>query len=102
MRFEKVVLAGTAWLLGTAWSQEPSAGNWYLSGRVLLEDGTKPSQPVTIEAACNGTVYVAARTDKRGEFSFRLGLTANRGLQDATVGRVDGAAAPCRSKMIMS
>ena len=65
--------------------------NWYLSGRVVLEDGGAPPSRVDVLCVCNGSVYVSAHTDRRGEFGFRLGISSNRGLQDASVGQSDGA-----------
>jgi Flp pilus assembly protein TadD len=64
---------------------------WYLSGRVILEDGWPPSERVDIETICNGQPYVAAHTDKMGLFSFRLGAPGNRTLQDASVGSAEGS-----------
>ncbi|HTQ53585.1 MAG TPA: hypothetical protein VMI94_03940 [Bryobacteraceae bacterium] len=59
---------------------QPSAAvlnrNLYLSGKVVLEDGTPPPQPVTIERVCGGAPRALAYTDQRGEFSFQLGHTA--------------------------
>jgi tetratricopeptide (TPR) repeat protein len=64
---------------------------WYLTGRVVLEDGWPPDERVDIETVCNGQPYVAAHTDKMGQFSFRLGAPGNRALQDASVGSADGS-----------
>ena len=64
---------------------------WYLTGRVILEDGWPPDERVDIETICNGQPYVAAHTDKMGLFSFRLGSAGNRSLQDASVGLADGS-----------
>jgi tetratricopeptide (TPR) repeat protein len=55
----------------------------FLSGRVMLEDGTAPTQQVTIERVCNGVPRAEGYTDSKGYFSIQLG--AERGmLQDAS------------------
>jgi tetratricopeptide (TPR) repeat protein len=54
----------------------------YISGRVLLENGTAPSEPVTIERVCNGAVRKQGSTDSKGSFQFHL--DQNRGFQDAS------------------
>ncbi len=45
----------------------------FLSGKVVLEDGTPPPDSVTIERVCNGVVRPEAYTDSKGRFSFQLG-----------------------------
>ena len=57
----------------------------FLSGRVMLDDGTEPHERASIERVCNGRVRREAYTDSHGQFSFQLGLET-RGFQDATVG----------------
>jgi tetratricopeptide (TPR) repeat protein len=57
----------------------------FLSGRVMLDDGTEPQDRASIERVCNGRVRREAYTDSHGQFSFQLGLDT-RGFQDATVG----------------
>jgi tetratricopeptide (TPR) repeat protein len=76
---------------GTAAGQNAQNISWYLTGRVILEDGRPPEERVDIVTTCNGQPYVAARTDKMGTFSFRLGAAGNRALQDASVGSADGS-----------
>jgi tetratricopeptide (TPR) repeat protein len=39
----------------------------------MLDDGTPPPDPVTIERVCNGSPRAQAYTDRKGRFSFRLG-----------------------------
>lgn len=74
-----------------AFGQTAPGAVWYLTGRVILEDGVPPGDRVDIETICNGQSYVAAHTDSRGFFSFRLGAAGNRTLQDASVGLADGS-----------
>ncbi len=57
----------------------------YLSGKVMLDDGTPPPGPVTIERVCNGNARAQGYTDSKGRFSFQLGQTQGI-LQDASVG----------------
>jgi tetratricopeptide (TPR) repeat protein len=55
----------------------------FLSGRVALEDGTAPSEPVVMQTVCNGVPHSEGYTDTKGYFSIELG--ANRGvIQDAS------------------
>src|SRR5579859_4765596 len=56
----------------------------FLSGKVMLDDGTPPSEPVTIERVCNGNPRAEAYTDSKGRFSFQLGQTQGV-MQDASM-----------------
>lgn len=56
----------------------------FLSGKVMLEDGTPPPESVTIEMVCNGQVRPQAYTDSKGRFSFQVGQQGNV-LMDASV-----------------
>ena len=58
-------------------------GSIYLSGNVLLDDGTPPPEPVTIERVCSGAPRAQAYTDHKGRFSFQVGHTAGV-IQDAS------------------
>src|SRR5579862_315571 len=60
-------------------------GNLYLTGKVMLDDGTPPPEPVTIERVCNGTPRAQGYTDQKGRFSFQIGQTSGV-LQDASEG----------------
>jgi len=55
----------------------------YLSGKVVMEDGTPPPEPVTIERVCDTSARAQAYTDQKGRFSFQIGQTAGV-LQDAS------------------
>jgi tetratricopeptide (TPR) repeat protein len=50
----------------------------FISGRVMLEDGTPPPEPATIETVCNGNPHGEGYTDSKGYFSVELG--ARRGI----------------------
>jgi tetratricopeptide (TPR) repeat protein len=55
----------------------------FISGRVMLEDGTAPGDPVTIETVCNGAPHAEGYTDVKGYFALELG--ARHGvIQDAS------------------
>jgi TolA-binding protein len=57
----------------------------YLSGKVVLDDGTPPPEPVTIERVCNGQPRPEAYTDTKGRFSFQLGQNTGM-MADASYG----------------
>jgi tetratricopeptide (TPR) repeat protein len=57
----------------------------FLSGKVMLDDGTPPPDPVVIERVCNGVPRPEAYTDFKGHFSFQLGQNMNV-MPDASVG----------------
>jgi Tfp pilus assembly protein PilF len=95
---------------GTGTGQQPSGGRSrspfeeqnrtdrferpvFLSGRVMLDDGTPPPEPVTIERVCHGQVRPEGYTDSRGRFSFQLGQQNNT-MMDASVGGLAAAGPP--------
>jgi tetratricopeptide (TPR) repeat protein len=55
----------------------------FISGRVMLEDGTAPSEPVVIETVCGTTPRAEGYTDSKGYFSVELGRRSGV-LQDAS------------------
>lgn len=50
-----------------------SARPIFISGRVVLNDGTPISEPIVIERVCGSRTYKEGYTDTRGYFSFQLG-----------------------------
>jgi tetratricopeptide (TPR) repeat protein len=56
----------------------------YVSGRVVLEDGSAPPEPATIETVCNGSPHGEGYTDGKGYFSIELGGRNNAMIQDAS------------------
>jgi len=50
-----------------------SAEATFLYGKVVLDDGTKPPDPVTIETLCGGARRGEIYTDLEGRFGFQLG-----------------------------
>jgi tetratricopeptide (TPR) repeat protein len=61
----------------------------YLSGKVMLDDGTPPPEPVVIERVCNGVPRPEGYTDSKGRFSFQLGQNNNL-MPDASYGSSEG------------
>jgi tetratricopeptide (TPR) repeat protein len=60
----------------------------FLSGKVVMEDGTPPPDSVVIERVCNGVARPEAYTDSKGRFSFQLGQNMGM-MQDASVSSAD-------------
>ncbi len=56
----------------------------FLSGKVMLDDGTAPAEPVLIERVCNGNPRPEGYTDSKGRFSFQLGQNSML-IPDASV-----------------
>ena len=55
----------------------------FISGRVMLEEGTPPPESAVIETSCNGRNHSEGYTDSKGYFALELG--ARNGLiQDAS------------------
>jgi len=54
----------------------------FVSGKVTLDGGGPPPQPVAIERICNGTARREGYTDAKGQFQLQIG--ANTGFQDAS------------------
>ena len=62
----------------------------FLSGTVMLSDGSVPAERVRIERVCNGAVRTEGHTDNRGRFSIQLGGTNE--FQDASMSSSSGPA----------
>lgn len=58
----------------------------YISGKVVLEDGSAPPDPVIIERVCGAIHRIEAHTDAKGRFSFQLGKNAQDTEQDVSAG----------------
>lgn len=56
----------------------------FISGRVLLEDGTPPDGQVVIERVCNGQPKSEGYTDSKGYFGIELGRRNNGMIMDAS------------------
>ena len=57
----------------------------YISGKVLMDDGTPPPESLVVERVCNGTPRPEGYTDSKGRFSFALGQNSAM-MADASVG----------------
>jgi Flp pilus assembly protein TadD len=62
----------------------------YVSGKVMLDDGTPPPESVVIERVCNGSMRPEGYTDSKGRFSFQLGQNGAV-MADASSDRMDDA-----------
>ena len=57
----------------------------FISGKVMLADGTVPADPVRIERVCDGRALFEAWTDPKGAFSFKVSShTADVATDDAS------------------
>ena len=57
----------------------------FVTGKVVNDDGTEPSDRVAIERVCNGLARREAYADSHGQFGFQIGGQVQV-FQDATVG----------------
>jgi len=57
----------------------------FVTGKVVIDDGTEPTDRVTIERVCNGLARREAYADSHGQFGFQIGGQVQI-FQDATVG----------------
>ena len=62
-------------IMSRAWGTG-SVNGIYLTGKVLLDDGTPPPGAVTIERVCSGAPRAEGYTDQKGHFSFQIGQKA--------------------------
>ncbi|HEV3329338.1 MAG TPA: tetratricopeptide repeat protein [Bryobacteraceae bacterium] len=56
----------------------------FLSGRVMLEDGAPPPEPIAIQLVCGGSPYTEGYTNRQGDFSITLGASPATAQQDAS------------------
>jgi len=56
----------------------------FISGRVMLEDGSAPTESVVIERVCSGVSHSEGYTDSKGYFSIQLGARNTGVMQDAS------------------
>ncbi len=54
----------------------------YISGAVVMQDGTPPPEPVAIERVCGGGAHKEGYTDSKGRYQIQLGQ--NSELQDVS------------------
>src|ERR1019366_3671901 len=75
----------------------------FISGRVMMEDGTPPPESVPIETVCNASTHKEGYTDSKGYFAIELGARNTAMIQDASEfsagGRMGGGMSPERKYM---
>jgi len=54
----------------------------YITGSVIMQDGTPPPEPVAIEKVCGGSAHKEGYTDSKGHYQIQLGQ--NFELQDVS------------------
>ncbi len=54
----------------------------YISGAVVMQDGTPPPEPVAIERVCGGAAHKEGYTDSKGRYQIQLGQ--NFEMQDVS------------------
>src|SRR5450432_2822034 len=67
----------------------------YISGKVVLDDGTRLTESANIQTLCRGRRQTVAHTDSRGAFAFELGDRASAtaaGIGEADVDSIGGPA----------
>ncbi|MBN9656797.1 MAG: tetratricopeptide repeat protein [Acidobacteria bacterium] len=62
----------------------------YLSGRVMMDDGTAPPEPVVMMLVCNGQPRPQGYSDLKGRFSVSLGQNQSM-FADASLGNPNDA-----------
>lgn len=62
----------------------------FLSGKVLLDNGQVPPEPVTIQQVCNGQNQPVTYTDMKGRFSYEVGNNSMMGMSDASSSGMGG------------
>lgn len=50
----------------------PTVNTTYISGKVMVDDGTDAPEQVSIESVCNGRTHIETVTDSKGHFSFQI------------------------------
>lgn len=66
----------------TTTDSQPTAQPLFISGKVMVDGGGAPPEPVVIERVCNGVARRQGYTDTKGSFQFQL--DQNLGFQDAS------------------
>lgn len=60
-----------------------SVGTLFLSGKVVIEDGSELTEAAAVQTICRGQKHTEGYTDSHGGFSFEIGRTNSAGLADA-------------------
>ncbi|MEQ1948168.1 MAG: tetratricopeptide repeat protein [Bryobacteraceae bacterium] len=78
--------------IGDTDSNFPSQRPIFLSGKVVLDDGTAPLEPIKIQRLCGAGARTEGFTDRKGHFSFEIGR--NQEFQDASENPLDAQGVP--------
>ena len=63
----------------------------FVSGVVVMEDGSVPREKVVIELLCQAQSQIQGKTDEKGTFQIQLGLNRYQGQSDASTGSAAAA-----------
>jgi hypothetical protein len=63
----------------------------FISGKVVLDDGTEISESASVQTICRGRKQTVAHTDSRGGFSFELGDRISAAAAGASSADVDSS-----------
>jgi tetratricopeptide (TPR) repeat protein len=63
----------------------------FISGKVVLDDGSRLTESATIQTICRGHKMTVAHTDSRGGFSFEFGDRASAAAAGISAADVDSA-----------
>ncbi|MBA3913326.1 MAG: hypothetical protein H0X25_05610 [Acidobacteriales bacterium] len=67
-----------------------SDSNPFISGKVVLQDGSPLTESVAIQSVCNGRKHVEAYTDSSGSFLFQF-AAATTGMLSSGLGEGDNS-----------
>jgi TolA-binding protein len=70
----------------------------FISGKVVLDDGTQITEPASIHTICRGHKQTVAHTDSRGGFSFEFGDRASAATAGISEADVDSSWSPGASR----
>lgn len=51
---------------------------FFISGKVVVDDGTQLTDPATIQSLCKGRTHTEGYTDSKGHFSFEINALKNK------------------------
>src|SRR5437016_5336958 len=66
----------------------------FVSGRVMIDDGTPLPEGVVIQRVCNGSAHAEGYTDSKGYFGIELGSKTSAAFQDASEFSAGGGLGP--------
>lgn len=70
----------------------------FLTGKVVLDDGTQLTESATIQTICRGHKQTVTHTDSRGSFSFELGDRTSPAATDFSGADVDSMGSPAMGR----